>query len=233
MGPEPAGPRFPEAAGGPAHDRRGDACAAGAGHERSRGAQSAAVATGTPLLNGHRRDLAHAAAVPATRKPGRWPGTPLLARPSGGPLSRSRWRPSRCPGAPGRPGMAVDPVQPAGSLRVSARCAPTAPASAPTPRRSPPSPAPAAREPHLLPAAGGRDARAAGAGRRAHLAFGANRYFDLINVSEAVAHETAAWVLRSPGPGDRPAPRRSAAAVARSATRSTWPGARSPPASPR
>jgi hypothetical protein len=46
------------------------------------------------------------------------------------------------------------------------------------------------------------------------LGFGANRYFDLINVSEAVAHETAAWVLAHPdraiGPRPDELPLRSA-----------------------
>jgi hypothetical protein len=36
-------------------------------------------------------------------------------------------------------------------------------------------------------------------GRAPELTFGANRYFDLINLSEAVAHETARQVLRQPG----------------------------------
>ncbi len=42
------------------------------------------------------------------------------------------------------------------------------------------------------------DADATGAGRQ--LTFGVNRYFDLINVSEAVAHEAAAQVLARPEP---------------------------------
>ena len=150
-------------------------------------------------LNGHRRDLAHAA---GSLYPGAWrvAGTPLLARPEWLPANPVPLEAVTLSWHPGHPGAAIDPIQPTGSLGVrplradGARFPSYADALA------------ALDRPRLLenracyrllgavtpvppwgPAAG------------AHLAFGLNRYFDLINVSEAVAHETAAEVLRRTG----------------------------------
>jgi hypothetical protein len=126
-------------------------------------------------------------------------GTRLMARP--------QWQPARpVPLAgvtidwrPDEPGPVIDPVQPDGSdgvrpLRADGtRFASYADALA------------ALRPPRLLE---NRtcyrilDARAEGApavGHPAQLTFGINRYFDLINTSEAVAHETAHQVLDQPG----------------------------------
>ncbi len=150
----------------------------------------------------------------AARYPQSWQvaGTPLLARPQWRPADpvpleavTLSWHPG--PPARSRPGSAAPP-------RGYARCAPTAPASARTPRRSPPS-----ARPGCWRTACATGCSAAATVRRApgpgsHLAFGANRYFDLINVSEAVAHETAAWVLAHPdraiGPRPDELPLRSA-----------------------
>ncbi len=45
----------------------------------------------------------------------------------------------------------------------------------------------------------GTNADGTGATSRPQLTFGPNRYFDVINLSEALAHETASQVLREPG----------------------------------
>ena len=122
-------------------------------------------------------------------------GTLLMARP--------QWRPARpVPLAdvvldwrPGQRGLVVDPVQPAGSDQVrplrddGTRFGSYAEALA---ALSPPRLLENRTCYRLL------DADATGSVPR--LRFGINRYFDLINVSEAVAHEAAAQVLAHPGP---------------------------------
>jgi len=160
------------------------------------------------LLNAHRHDL-----IPLVQPcyPQSWQvaGTPLLARPQWRPAEPVPLEAVTLSWRRGRPGMAVDPVQPARSAGVR-------PLRADGTRFGSYAEALAAlRPPRLLenricyrllaaesPAAGPR------------LGFGANRYFDLINVSEAVAHETAAWVLAHPdrtiGPRPDELPLRSA-----------------------
>ena len=160
------------------------------------------------LLNAHRHDL-----IPLVQPcyPQSWQvaGTPLLARPQWRPAEPVPLEAVTLSWRRGRPGMAVDPVQPARSEGVR-------PLRADGTRFGSYAEALAAlRPPRLLenricyrllaaesPAAGPR------------LGFGANRYFDLINVSEAVAHETAAWVLAHPdrtiGPRPDELPLRSA-----------------------
>ena len=162
-------------------------------------------------LNAHRHDLSQ---VAQDLYPLSWrvAGTSLLARPE--------WRPARpvpleqvtLSWHAGEAGTVIDAVQPAGSEGVrplrddGTRFASYADALA------------ALSRPRLLenrtcyrlleastPAAG------------AALTFGANRYFDLINVSEAVAHETAARVLARQDDGDGKAGRDAAAGHAAAA----------------
>ena len=165
-------------------------------------------------LNEHRCDLEHAA---GSRYLEAWrvAGTPLLARPEWLPADPVPLEAVTLSWHPGPPGAVIDPVQPAGSLGVrplradGARFRSYADALA------------ALDRPRLLenrtcyrllgavtPVPPGDPATGA------HLAFGLNRYFDLINVSEAVAHETAAWVLANPdraiGPRPDELPLRSA-----------------------
>ncbi len=150
-------------------------------------------------LNEHRRDLAHAA---GSLYPEAWrvAGTPLLARLEWLPADPVPLEAVTLSWHPGHPGAVIDPVQPPDSLGVrplrddGARFPSYADALASLDR------------PRLLenrtcyrllgavtPVPPGEPAAGA------HLAFGLNRYFDLINVSEAVAHETAAEVLRRAG----------------------------------
>jgi hypothetical protein len=149
-------------------------------------------------LNQHRHQLTQALdhLYPAD---GRVAGTRLMARP--------RWQPARpvpltevaIDWRPDQPGPVVDPVRPEGSDRVrplrddGTRFGSYAEALA------------ALRPPRLL---ANRtcyrilDAQARGGpgdGHPAQLTFGKNRYFDLINTSEAVAHEVARRVLIQPG----------------------------------
>jgi hypothetical protein len=165
-------------------------------------------------LNEHRCDLEHAA---GSRYLEAWrvAGTPLLARPEWLPADPVPLEAVTLSWHPGPPGAVIDPVQPPGSLGVrplradGARFPSYADALA------------ALDRPRLLenrtcyrllgavtPVPPGDPATCA------HLAFGLNRYFDLINVSEAVAHETAAWVLAHPdraiGPRPDELPLRSA-----------------------
>jgi hypothetical protein len=149
-------------------------------------------------LNQHRHQLTQAL---DHLYPADWrvAGTRLMARP--------HWQPARpVPLAevtidwrPDQPGPVVDPVRPEGSDGVrplrddGTRFGSYAEALA------------ALRPPRLL---ANRtcyrilDAQAGGGpsdGRPAQLTFGMNRYFDLINTSEAVAHEVARQVLIQPG----------------------------------
>jgi hypothetical protein len=151
-------------------------------------------------LNAHRHELAELTQV---LYPASWrvAGTPLLARPEWLPAAPVPLAAVALSWQPGRPGAVIDPVQPAGSEGVrplrddGARFASYADALA------------ALSRPRLLEnrtcyrllaaAATGTGAARAAAGE---LTFGVNRYFDLINVSEAVAHETAARVLAREGP---------------------------------
>ena len=170
-------------------------------------------------LNAHRHDLSR---VAQDLYPLSWrvAGTSLLARPE--------WRPPRpvpleqvtLSWHPGEARAVVDAVQPAGSEGVrplrddGTRFASYADALA------------ALNRPRLLenrtcyrlleagtPAAG------------AALTFGANRYFDLINVSEAVAHETAARVLARQDDGGGVAGRNAAGGPGAAAA---WPAAAPP-----
>ena len=147
-------------------------------------------------LNAHRYELSR---VAQDLYPLSWrvAGTSLLARPE--------WRATRpvpleqvtLSWHPGEAGTVVDAVQPAGSEGVRPLC------DDGTRFTSYADALAALNRPRLLenrvcyrlleagtPAAG------------AALTFGANRYFDLINVSEAVAHETATRVLARQDGGD-------------------------------
>jgi hypothetical protein len=143
-------------------------------------------------LNAYRHELSQLA---QDLYPPSWriAGTSLLARPEWVPARpvpleqvTLAWRPD---GA----GTAVDAVQPAGSEGVrplrgdGTRFASYAGALA------------ALNRPRLLENRTCYRLLEVNATAAAQLAFGANRYFDLINVSEAVAHETAGRVLSQPG----------------------------------
>ena len=180
MMPEPAStePSASTAAG-----RGGPEAAAGHSQQRWRRERE--------YLNAHRHDLSHL--VRDLYAPSwRIAGTSLMARPE--------WQPSRpvpleqvtLSWRPDRTGTVVDPVQPAGSESVrplradGTRFASYAGALA------------ALNPPRLLENRTCYRLLEASATAGAELTFGANRYFDLINVSEAVAHETAARVLSRP-----------------------------------
>ncbi len=142
-------------------------------------------------LNAHRHDLSQ---VAQDLYPLSWrvAGTSLLARPE--------WRPARpvpleqvtLSWHAGEAGTAVDAVQPAGSEGVrplrddGTRFASYADALA------------ALSRPRLLENRTCYRLLAATATAKTELTFGLNRYFDLINVSEAVAHETAGRALSRP-----------------------------------
>jgi hypothetical protein len=142
-------------------------------------------------LNRHRHELT---GVVQHLYPASWQvaGTPLMARPEWLPAGPVPLDAVTLAWDPGRHGTVIDPSRPAGSggvrpLRADgARYGSYAAALE------------ALDRPRLLE---NRtcyrllDVQASGAGRR--LAFGSGRYFDLINVSEAVAHETASHVLSS------------------------------------
>jgi hypothetical protein len=143
-------------------------------------------------LNAHRHDLSQLA---QDLYPPSWriAGTHLLARPE--------WRPARpvpleqvtLSWHPDEAGTVVDAVQPAGSEGVrplrddGTRFTSYAGALA------------ALDRPRLLENRTCYRLLEASADVGARLTFGANRYFDLINVSEAVAHEMAGRVLSRPG----------------------------------
>ena len=170
-------------------------------------------------LNAHRHDLTRVVQdlYPAPR---RVAGTQLLARPEWLPARPVPLEQVTLTWRPGPAGTVVDPVQPAGSEGVrplrddGTRFGSYADALA------------ALSPPRLLenrtcyrlleagtPAAG------------VALTFGANRYFDVINVSEAVAHETAARVLARQHHGDGVAGRDAAGGPVAAAA---WPAAAAP-----
>ncbi len=154
-------------------------------------------------LNEHRHDLTQAVEhlYPATW---RVAGTPLLARPGWLPAAPVPLEAVELAWRPGRLGTVVDPVQPAGSEDVrpvrddGSRFTSYADALAVLSR------------PRLLEnRTCYRLLQASASDAGTCLTFGANRYFDLINVSEAVAHETAGRVLARQGTGNvraRPGP---------------------------
>ena len=143
-------------------------------------------------LNAHRHELAQ---LTQELYPVSWrvAGTPLLARPEWLPATPVPLAAVALSWQPGQYGTVIDPVQPEGSEGVrplrddGARFASYADALAGLSR-------PRLLENRtcyrLLAAAAAATGAAGG-----QLTFGINRYFDLINVSEAVAHETAARVL--------------------------------------
>ena len=143
-------------------------------------------------LNAHRHELAK---LTQELYPASWrvAGTPLLARPEWLPATPVPLAAVALSWQPGQHGTVIDPVQPEGSEGVrplrdnGARFASYADALAGLSR-------PRLLENRtcyrLLAAAAAATGAAGG-----QLTFGINRYFDLINVSEAVAHETAARVL--------------------------------------
>jgi hypothetical protein len=151
-------------------------------------------------LNQHRHELTQALAhlYPAGQ---RVAGTQLLARPEwlpAGPVPladvRLAWR-------PGPLTTVIDPVRPAGSEGVR-------PWRDDGERFGSYAGALAALDPprvlenrtcyRLLRADATADATARPGGGHPELTFGPNRYFDVINLSEAVAHETAAQVRQQP-----------------------------------
>ena len=147
-------------------------------------------------LNAHRHELAQLA---QELYPASWrvAGTPLLARPEWLPATPVPLAAVALSWQPGQHGTVIDPVQPEGSEGVrplrdnGARFASYADALAGLSR-------PRLLENRtcyrLLAAAAAATGAAGG-----QFTFGINRYFDLINVSEAVAHETAARVLARRG----------------------------------
>jgi hypothetical protein len=162
-------------------------------------------------LNAHRHDLSQ---VTQNLYPLSWrvAGTSLLARPEWRPAGPVPLEQVTLSWHAGEAGTVIDAVQPAGSEGVrplrgdGTRFGSYADALA------------ALSRPRLLenrtcyrlleagtPVAG------------AALTFGANRYFDLINVSEAVAHETAARMLARQDDGDGKAGRDAAAGHAAAA----------------
>jgi hypothetical protein len=174
---------------------------------------------GREYLNAHRHDLSQ---VVQDLYPLSWrvAGTSLLARPEWRPARPVPLEQVRLTWRPGPAGTVIDSVQPAGSEGVrplrddGTRFGSYADALA------------ALSPPRLLenrtcyrlleagtPAAG------------AALTFGANRYFDLINVSEAVAHETAARVFALQDDGDGVAGRD---AVGGPGAAAVWPAAAAP-----
>ena len=146
-------------------------------------------------LNAHRHELAQ---LTQELYPASWrvAGTPLLARPQWLPAAPVPLAAVALSWQPGRHGTVIDPVQPEGSEGVrplrdnGARFASYADALA------------ALSRPRLLENRTCYRLLAAAAATGAaggQFTFGINRYFDLINVSEAVAHETAARVLARRG----------------------------------
>jgi hypothetical protein len=143
-------------------------------------------------LNAHRHDLSQLAQdlYPPSR---RIAGTHLLARPEWLPARPVPLEQVRLSWHPDGAAPVVDAVQPAGSEGVrplrddGTRFTSYADALA------------ALDRPRLLENRTCYRLLEASAEGGAQLTFGANRYFDLINVSEAAAHETAARVLSRPG----------------------------------
>jgi len=172
-------------------------------------------------LNAHRHDLTRVVQdlYPASR---RVAGTQLLARPEWLPARPVPLEQVTLTWRPGPVGTVIDPVQPAGSegvrplrddrTRFGSYADALAALSPPRLLEN--------RTCYRLLAAGTSAAGAA-------LTFGANRYFDLINVSEAVAHETAARVLarQDDGDGDGVAGRDAAGGPVAAAA---WPPAAAP-----
>jgi len=143
-------------------------------------------------LNTHRHDLLR---LTQDLYPTSWrvAGTPLMARPGWLPAAPVPLAEVAVSWRPGRHDTVVDPVHPAGSASVrplrddGARFPSYAAALA------------ALDPPRLLEnRTCYRLLDVTAAGGQARLTFGRNRYFDLINVSEAVAHETAGRPARSP-----------------------------------
>jgi len=146
-------------------------------------------------LNGHRHQLTRAL---AHLYPQRWrvAGTELLARPEWLPARPVALEDVRLAWRPGPLATVVDPERPAGSEGVrpwradGQRFASYADALA------------TLDPPRILENRTCYRILAAGTGTGTDgptLTFGPNRYFDVINVSEAVAHETAQRVLQHPG----------------------------------
>jgi hypothetical protein len=149
-------------------------------------------------LNGHRYELTQAA---QELYPASWrlAGTPLMCRPEWLPAKPIPLEAVTLSWHPGQQGTIVDATRPAGSAGVR-------------PLRddgvrydSYAATLEALSRPRLLENRTcyrllGVHASAAGA----RLAFGTGRYFDLINVSEAVAHETASRILGRRDPGGAP-----------------------------
>ncbi len=163
-------------------------------------------------LNEHRHELTQALAhlYPDQR---RVAGTQLLARPEWCPAGPVPLADLRLSWRPGPLGTAVDPERPAGSEGVrpwrddGQRFASYAGALA---ALDPPRVLENRTCYRFLAADAGTGAaeaasHAGAASQQPVLTFGPNRYFDVINLSEAVAHETAALVLRQPGAGPEPA----------------------------
>ena len=149
-------------------------------------------------LNEHRHELTQALAhlYPDER---RVAGTQLLARPEWCPAGPVPLADVRLSWRPGPLGTAVDPERPAGSEGVrpwrddGQRFASYAAALA------------VLDPPRVLENRTCYRFLAADASQEPVLTFGPNRYFDVINLSEAVAHETAVHTLRQPGTGLKPA----------------------------
>jgi hypothetical protein len=149
-------------------------------------------------LNGHRHDLTRAA---QELYPASWrvAGTPLMCRPEWLPDKPIPLEAVTLSWHPGWPGTIVDTTRPAGSegvrplrddgMRYSSYAAVLEALSRPRLFEN--------RTCYRL-----LGVRASAAGAR--LAFGTGRYFDLINVSEAAAHETASWILGRRDPGGAP-----------------------------
>jgi hypothetical protein len=148
-------------------------------------------------LNQHRHELTGALAH--LYPDGRVAGTQLMARPEWLPAGPVPLEDVRLSWRPGPLATGIDPVRPAGSEGVrpwrddGQRFASYADALA---TLDPPRVLENRTCYRMLSASFG--ANAAGATEKPELTFGPNRYFDVINLSEAVAHETAAQVLRQP-----------------------------------
>jgi hypothetical protein len=156
-------------------------------------------------LNGHRYELTQAL---AHLYPAQWrvAGTQLLARPQWCPAAPVPLQDVRLTWRPGPLGTVVDPVRPTGSEGVrpwrddGRRFASYADAMA---ALEPPRVLQNRTCYRLLDANANANASPDAAGPGPGLTFGPNRYFDLVNLSEAVAHETAREFLRPPEDEDR------------------------------
>jgi hypothetical protein len=144
-------------------------------------------------LNGHRRELTLAL---EHLYPAEWQvaGTLLLSRPEWRPAGPVPLEEVHLSWRPGPLSTAVDPVRPAGSEGVRPWRDDGQPFASYADALA------ALDPPRLLENRTCYRLLEAGAtGHGPGLTFGPNRYFDLINVSEAVAHEAARQVLREPG----------------------------------